>query len=107
MARAGRELTIAHGAYFAAQRLHGDRDAELLEDPLHEIDQSPAHDPVDRGDRAALDQLGERRPVRGVQYWLLARRRRRRSPPPSPGSPHHKSTPVPEDGVSGPHLWNP
>ena len=38
-----------------AQRLFGDRDAELLVDPLRKIDQPPAHYTVDRRDRAALD----------------------------------------------------
>ena len=72
MARARGEFAVAHGAQYPAQRLHGDRDTEFLEYPLHEIDQSPAHYPVDCRDRAVLDQLGERRPMRVVQYRLLA-----------------------------------
>jgi hypothetical protein len=47
MARAGRELAIVHGPQLAAQRLLGDRDAELLPEPLDEIDQAPAHHAVD------------------------------------------------------------
>jgi hypothetical protein len=34
----GREFTVAHGAQFPAERLLGDGDAELLEDPLRKID---------------------------------------------------------------------
>ena len=34
MARPCRELAIAHGAQLPAERLLGDRDAELLEDPF-------------------------------------------------------------------------
>ena len=55
MARTGRELSIAKGAQLAAQRLLGDRDAELLPNPLDEIDQAPAHDTVDGRDRALVD----------------------------------------------------
>src|ERR1022692_1913241 len=55
MARSRRELAVAHRAKLPAQGLLGDRDAELLVDPLRKIDQPPAHDTVDRRDRAALD----------------------------------------------------
>src|SRR5271155_5319503 len=76
MARASRELAIPHGAQFAAQRLLGDDDAEFLENPLAEIDDPPAHDPVNRRDWAALDDRGERGAMRGVQPrrlpWRLA-----------------------------------
>jgi hypothetical protein len=51
----GRELAIAHGPQLPAQGLLGDGDAELLEDPLRQIDQPPAHHTVDRRDWAALD----------------------------------------------------
>jgi xanthine/CO dehydrogenase XdhC/CoxF family maturation factor len=46
MARASRELAISHLAQHAAQRLLGDSDTELLENPLAEIDDPPAHDPM-------------------------------------------------------------
>ena len=49
MARASRELAITHLAQHAAQRLLGDDDAEFLENPLAEIDDPPAHDPVIAG----------------------------------------------------------
>ena len=52
MARAGRELAIVHGPQLPAQRLLGDRDAELLPEPLDQIDQPPAHHAVDGRDRA-------------------------------------------------------
>jgi hypothetical protein len=42
MARASRELAIAHLAQHAAERLLGDSDAEFLENPLAEIDDPPA-----------------------------------------------------------------
>ncbi len=74
MARSRGEIAIAHGAQFLAQRRHGDREAELLEYPLREIDQPPAHDTVDRRDRTALNQPGERRRKRVVQNCLLTRR---------------------------------
>jgi hypothetical protein len=41
-----RQLAIPHGAQFPAQRLPGDDDAELLEDPLAKIDDPPPHDPM-------------------------------------------------------------
>jgi hypothetical protein len=55
MAGAGRELAIAHGPPFAAQGLLGDRDAELLPDPLDQITQAPAHPAVDGRDGALID----------------------------------------------------
>ena len=55
MAWPGRELAIAHGAELPAQGLLGDGDAELLEDPLRQIDQPPAHHAMDCGDRSALN----------------------------------------------------
>jgi len=74
MAGTGRELAITHGAQFAAQRLLGDDDAKLLEDPLAEVHDPPAHDPMDRRDRAALDDRGERGPVRAIQPGSLSGR---------------------------------
>ena len=52
MARPCRELAVAHGAQFPTERLLGDRDAEFFEDPLRQIDQSPAHHAVDCRNRA-------------------------------------------------------
>jgi hypothetical protein len=61
--RASGELAIAHGPKFSAQGLLGDRDAELLEDPLAKIDDPPAYDTMYGGDRPALDDRGKRCPV--------------------------------------------
>jgi hypothetical protein len=74
MAGTSRELTITHGAQFAAQRLLGDDDAKLLENPLAKIDDPPAHDPMNRRNRAAFDDRGERRPMRVVKPGWLSRR---------------------------------
>src|ERR1700734_899062 len=74
MARASRELAITHLAQHPAQRLLGDDDAEFLENPLAEIDDTPAHDPVNRWNWAALDDRGERRPMRVVKPGWLSRR---------------------------------
>src|ERR1700692_762841 len=73
MARARRELAITHLAQHAAQRLLGDGDAEFLENPLAEIDDPPAHDPVNRRNWAALDERGERGAVCAVQPRRLSR----------------------------------
>ena len=64
MARPGRQLAQLQGAQFAAQRLLADRNAEFVEHPLRQVDQPPAHDAVNRRDRAALDDLQQRLPVR-------------------------------------------
>ena len=74
MARASRELAITRLAQHAAQRLLGDDDAEFFENPLAEIDDPPAHDPVNRRDWAALDDRGERGAMRVVQPRRLPRR---------------------------------
>ena len=62
MARPCEELAIAHGAQLPAERLLGDRDAELLEDPLCQIDQPPKHHAVDCRNR----------PSRSCERWLGA-----------------------------------
>src|SRR4029077_1102480 len=59
MARPCRELAVAHGAQLPAERLLGDRDAELLEDPLCQIDQPPTHHAVDCRNRPTLDHAGD------------------------------------------------
>ena len=69
VARARREFAVAHGAQLPAERLLGDSDAELLKDPLRQIDQPPAHNAVDRREqdrwRRASDHLFERISTRG------------------------------------------
>ena len=71
MAGTGRKLAIA---LHAAQRLLGDDDPEFLEYPLAEIDDPPLHDPVNRRDRAALEDRRQRRAMRLVQPRRLSGR---------------------------------
>jgi hypothetical protein len=59
MARPRGELAVAHGAQLPAERLLGDRDAELLEDPLCQIDQPPMHQPGTAGIGPTLDHAGD------------------------------------------------
>ena len=73
LAGASRKLAIAHLAQHAAECLLGDDDAEFLENPLPEIDDPPAHDPMNRRDRPALDDRRERRAIRLVEPRLLPR----------------------------------
>jgi len=74
MARPGGELAEAHRAQLAAQGLFGDRDAELIPDPLREIDQPPANHPVNRRDRPALDNPDKRLALGLVELRRLTRR---------------------------------
>jgi hypothetical protein len=74
MARTSRKLAVAHGAQFAAQRLLGDDDAEFFPYPLTEIDDPPANDTVSGWDRTALDDRGQRGPMRIVQPRRLSGR---------------------------------
>src|ERR1700731_3930838 len=69
-----RQLAKAEGAQFAAQRLLADRNAEFLEHPLRQVDQPPAHDAMNRCDRAALDDLPQRIPALVVEQRRIARR---------------------------------
>jgi len=73
MARASRELAISHLAQHAAQRLLGDSDTELLENPLAEIDDPPAHDPMNRRNWPALHNRRQRRAMFVVQPRPLPR----------------------------------
>jgi hypothetical protein len=70
------ELAIAQGAQLATQGLSGDADLEFLPQPLAQIDHPPAHDPMDGGDRPALDGRRQRRTMHLVQSrhwpWRLA-----------------------------------
>ena len=63
VARARRQLAVSHGTQLAAQCLGADRHRELVTDPLHKINQSPAHDAVCRGNGATLDSRRQRRPL--------------------------------------------
>jgi len=55
MAWASRELAIAQSAHLPAQRLLCDRDPVLVPEPLDQIDQPPAHNPVHSRNGTALD----------------------------------------------------
>jgi len=57
MARSRRELAKAHMPQFAAERRLGDRDPELFEEPLRQIDQPPAHDAMQGGNRPIFHDL--------------------------------------------------
>ena len=76
MTRPRRELSVAQRAQFAAQDLFGHRQAIFVEHPLHEINQPPAHDLVNRGDRTGLDHGDERAPLRVVEQGGASRRHR-------------------------------
>lgn len=69
-----RQFAVAHRPQFAAQRLLGDRDAELREYPLRQIDQPPTDHAVDRRDWTSLDQLRDRLALRVVELGRLPRR---------------------------------
>ena len=73
VARSGREFAVAHGAQFPAERLLGNRDAELLEDPLRQIDQPPTHHAVNCRDRTTLDHAGDGLALTVVELGRLAR----------------------------------
>jgi len=74
MARTGRKLAVAHGSQLPAQCLLGDGDTELLEDPLRQIDQPPAHHAMDRRDRATFDHPRHGLALGIVELRGLARR---------------------------------
>ena len=67
MARASRKLAISHLAQHAAQRLLGDGDTKLFENPLAKIDDPPAHDPMNRRDRSVLQDRRQRRAMLVIQ----------------------------------------
>src|SRR6202030_586153 len=60
MARSRRELAKAHMPQLAAERRLGDRDPELFEEPLRQIDQPPAHDAMQGGNRPIFHGLPQR-----------------------------------------------
>ena len=74
MARPCGELAVAHGAQLPAERLLGDRDAELLEDPLCQIDQPPTHHAVDCRNRPTLDHASDGLALDVVELGRLSRR---------------------------------
>jgi len=57
MARSRRELAKAHMPQLAAERRLGDRNPELFEEPLRQIDQPPADDAMQGGNRPIFHDL--------------------------------------------------
>src|SRR4029079_10852002 len=128
--RAARESAVAHSAQLPAERLLGDRDAELLEDPLCKIDQPPTHHAMDCRNRTTLDHTGNGLALNIVEPGRLARRltvqqtvRPMRveaqhpvpdnlepdpanSSPPRCASRHHRSPQEPEADGPGGRLWS-
>jgi hypothetical protein len=74
MARPCRELAKSHAPQLAAERLLGDRDAELFEEPLRQIDETRAHDAMDGRDRAVLHDLPQGLALMVVEEARSARR---------------------------------
>ena len=74
VAGARREFAVAHGAQLPAERLLGDSDAELLKDPLRQIDQPPAHNAVDRRERTILNDLRDNLALGVIELGGLTRR---------------------------------
>jgi hypothetical protein len=72
---ARRQLAEAERPQLSAQGLLGHRDAELLPQPLHQIDDAPAHDAMDGRGRPVLDDPLQGRAVMRFQDRPLARRR--------------------------------
>src|SRR5215210_882995 len=73
--RTRRELAIAERPHLTAQCLLRYRDPELLPEPLDQINKTPTHHPMHRGDAAIIDARHQRRPVavgepRGLAGWL-------------------------------------
>jgi len=55
----GREFAIAHRPQLPAQSLLGDGDAELLEDPLCQIDQPPSYHSMDSRNGTTINHLSD------------------------------------------------
>jgi len=73
--RARRELGKPHRPQLAADRLAARRDPELLPKPLRQIDQPPAHHPIEIGPRPRLHGFGKRHALVIRQARRLPRRR--------------------------------
>ncbi len=74
MARPRRELAKTHVPQFPAERLLGDLEAKLLEQPPREIDQPPANDAMDGGEGAVLHHLPQHLALAVVENAGGARR---------------------------------
>jgi hypothetical protein len=67
-------LACAHVPQFPAERLLGDLEAKLLEQPPREIDQPPANDAMDGGEGAVLPHLPQHLALAVVENAGGARR---------------------------------
>src|ERR1700726_3751780 len=74
MARSRRELAKAHMPQLTAERRLGDRDPELLEEPLRQIDQPPAHAARQGGNRPIFHDLPQGLALALVEDARSARR---------------------------------
>src|SRR3954466_7174335 len=74
VAWAGRELAIAQSPQLTRQRLLGDGKAELLPEPLDQVDQAPAHHAVDGRNGPLLDDGLQGRAMRVGELGGLAGR---------------------------------
>jgi len=74
MAGTGRKLAIVHGAQLPAHGLLGNRQAELVKEPLAKISDPPSDHAMNGGDRPALDDYRQRPPMRVIEKRGLPRR---------------------------------
>ena len=74
VARPCREFDVAQLLQLAANGGLVKRDRKFLMEPLRQIDQPPAHHPVDGRDRAALDNIDQGLALRIAQPRTRARR---------------------------------
>ena len=74
MARPRRELSEAHRLQFAAHGRLVERDGELFVQPLHQIDQPPAHHAVNGRDRTSFDNFLQSKALHIVELGLWTRR---------------------------------
>ena len=74
VARPRRKFDIAELLQLPAHGRFIKRDRKFLIEPLYQVDQSPAHNPMDRRDRAALDDCHKRLALGIIELGLLAGR---------------------------------
>ncbi len=67
MPRPGREFDVAKLLQLTADGGLIERVRKLVMEPLRQIEKTPAHHPVDRRNRAALDNIDQRPTLRIVQ----------------------------------------
>ncbi len=69
----GRQLAVAHGAQVTAQGLLAHRHAIVVEQPLDQVNDPPAHHPMRGRDRALLDDRSQRPLMLGTKYRARTR----------------------------------